>query len=129
MNDQQNEASQIKRNNIPLEIIYHRRSRILELIYSERANIKLSSEYLRVFSPSAEVQGHSPEEAVLQVDKQDVNIVGIEHKGRYAIRITFDDKHDSGIFTWNYLASLAENYTDNWQQYLKKVSIFHSATD
>ena len=129
MNDQQNEPSQVKHSNMPLDIIYHRRSRILELTYSERASIKLGSEYLRVFSPSAEVQGHSPEQAVLQVGKQDVNIVGIEHKGRYAIKITFDDKHDTGIYTWQYLAELDDNREINWQQYINKVNAFHSAAD
>jgi len=129
MKDQSDEPSQVKHNNTPLEIIYHRRSRLLELIYSERASVKLGSEYLRVFSPSAEVQGHSPEQAVLQVGKQDVNIVGIEHKGRYAIKITFDDKHDTGIYTWHYLAELADNHEINWQQYLNKLNAFHSAAD
>ncbi len=112
----------VDRSKIPLEIKYHRQSQVLELIYTsndeQQISKSLSAEYLRVFSPSAEVQGHTSDQAVLQFGKKLVNILGIEHQGSYAIKITFDDKHNTGIYTWNYLWELAEKHDQNWEQYL-----------
>jgi len=114
--------NRIDRDKIPVEVKYHRRSRILELIYPKQNTVELSSEYLRVHSPSAEVQGHSPEQAVLQYAKQNVNIEDIIMQGSYAIKLSFDDKHDTGIYTWNYLWDLAENHSAYWQNYLKALA-------
>jgi len=112
----------IGRDKIPVEIKYHRRSRILELIYPKQNTLELSSEYLRVHSPSAEVQGHSPEQAVLQYGKQNVSITDIIMQGSYAIKLSFDDKHDTGIYTWQYLWELAENKNSYWQSYLQALA-------
>lgn len=81
-----------------------------------------SFEYLRVFSPSAEVTGHTPDQAVLQLNKQKVNIEGLVPVGNYAIQIHFNDGHNSGIYSWDTLYSLGKNYQTNWQDYLAKVA-------
>jgi len=81
----------------------------------------LSSEFLRVHSPSAEVQGHSPEQAVLQVGKENVNINTIEPVGNYAIKIFFSDGHDTGLYSWQYLHMLAKNYQKLWTEYIGKL--------
>jgi len=104
---------------VPSEIIYHRTSRLLELTYSDQSSIQLSSEFLRVHSPSAEVRGHTPEQAKLQYGKENVNIIQIALQGSYAIRIGFDDEHNTGVYTWHYLWELAENQTTYWQEYLQ----------
>ena len=87
---------------IPVDIALHKKSRELELVY-EDGPVRLSFEYLRVLSPSAEVQGNSPDEAVLQVGKRLVDITGVQVVGNYAIQYTFSDGHDSGIYSWDYL--------------------------
>ncbi len=110
------------RHKVPVDVIYHRISQRLELIYEDGTSANFRAEYLRVFSPSAEVRGHTPSQAVLQVEKHEVNIVGISLQGSYAIQITFDDKHDTGVYTWNYLADLANNEPVYWQGYLDKLS-------
>ena len=83
----------------------------------------LSSEFLRVHSPSAEVQGHSPEQAVLQVGKENVNINTIEPVGNYAIKIFFSDGHDTGLYSWQYLHMLAKNYQKLWTEYIGKLDV------
>ena len=105
----------------PDEILYHQKSAVLELVYKEHS-FELSAEYLRVFSPSAEVQGHSPEQAVLQHGKKDVQIANLVPQGNYAIKIVFSDGHDSGIYTWQYLFDLGENKEGNWSNYLARLS-------
>jgi DUF971 family protein len=105
----------------PKEICLHQKSRILELTYSNGTTYRLSCEYLRVYSPSAEVRGHSPDQAELQVEKKTVRITGIEPQGNYAIKLTFDDGHDSGIYSWDYLYALALNQDSNWQDYLSRL--------
>lgn len=106
---------------IPKEIALHQKSHTLELIYANGRAYKLPCEYLRVYSPSAEVRGHSPEEAVLQVEKKNVQIVRIDPQGNYAIRLVFDDDHDSGIYSWDYLHELAQNQQHLWQDYLDRL--------
>ena len=91
---------------------------MLELVYDNGNSHQLPAEYLRVFSPSAEVQGHGPGQAVLQHSKKEVQFLDIEPQGHYAIKITFSDGHDSGIFSWEYLFQLGENHQQNWEQYL-----------
>ena len=81
----------------------------------------LSAEFLRVYSPSAEVQGHHLSEAVLQIGKENVAIAKIEPVGNYAIKLVFDDHHDTGLFTWDYLYELAKNYDILWQDYQLKL--------
>ena len=105
----------------PTEINFHKVSRVLELTFDDGSNYKLSTEYLRVYSPSAEVQGHSPGQEVLQIGKQDVNIDSIEPIGHYAIKLVFDDNHDSGIYSWDYLYELGVTYEERWQQYLERL--------
>jgi len=95
---------------IPSNIKLHRRRRTLELEYSlngHATTFEVSAECLRVHSPSAEVRGHGKDQAVLQIGKRDVGLLSIEAAGNYGLRLTFDDTHDSGIFTWDYLHQLA----------------------
>ncbi|GLQ33477.1 DUF971 domain-containing protein [Litoribrevibacter albus] len=101
----------------PTNIQYKKNSKTLILKYPDQ-EFELSAEYLRVHSPSAEVRGHGPQEAILQVEKKDVSIEGIEPTGNYALKFTFDDGHDSGLYTWDYLRDLAENQASYWHKYL-----------
>ena len=105
----------------PTEINLHKLSRILELGFEDGSSFKLPVEYLRVYSPSAEVQGHSPGQEVLQIGKEDVNIDRIEPIGHYAIKLVFDDNHDSGIYSWDYLYELGQTFEDRWQAYLQRL--------
>ncbi len=93
----------------------------LSIDYAEADSFSLSAEYLRVFSPSAEVRGHGRGQEVLQFGKRHVVIAGLEKAGNYALRITFSDGHDSGIYSWSYLSELAENYTEYWTDYLSRL--------
>jgi DUF971 family protein len=103
---------------IPKEIILHKKSRTLELKYTEGEAFHLPFEYLRVYSPSAEVQGHGQGAAILQVGKRDVEIDIIETVGHYAIKPSFSDGHQSGIYSWGYLYELATQYATRWPAYL-----------
>lgn len=118
-----NSGHSIERNKVPTEIIYHRASRKLELIYPNNHSVEMSSEYLRVLSPSAEVRGHSPDQATLQYGKKNVTIANIIHQGSYAIRISFDDGHDTGVYTWHYLWNLAHHQHDYWNEYLQAILV------
>ena len=102
---------------IPSNIHLHQRTGILDLIWDD-ATYSLTAEYLRVHSPSAEVQGHSPDQAVLEAGKRGVRIKTLDPQGHYAVRIEFSDGHDSGIFTWEYLHYLATEHDILWQRYL-----------
>ncbi|MBX2884166.1 MAG: DUF971 domain-containing protein [Granulosicoccus sp.] len=106
----------------PTDIKLHQKSRVLELTFDDGYHCNLTCEYLRVNSPSAEVQGHGPGQAVLQVGKEDVGISALEPSGNYALKIHFDDGHDSGLFTWDYLYGLGKHYEENWQDYLKSLA-------
>lgn len=106
---------------VPTEIQLHRRSGILELGYEDGTRFKLRAEYLRVYAPSADVQGHSPDQAVLQVGKKDVGIKSVEPQGNYALRIRYSDGHDAGIYTWDYLYDLGAHESDLWQIYLERL--------
>lgn len=103
----------------PLSIDVHKKSATLELSYEDGAKHSLSAEYLRVFSPSAEVQGHTPSQAVLQFGKRNVAFKDLEPQGHYAIKITFSDGHDSGIYSWDYLFELATYQETKWQEYVE----------
>ncbi|HWV15921.1 MAG TPA: DUF971 domain-containing protein [Cellvibrio sp.] len=103
---------------IPSKIQLHKHSRQLELHFGSEQFI-LDAEFLRVHSPSAEVMGHGPNQAVLQYGKKDVGIGKLERAGNYALKIIFDDGHDSGIFTWTYLYELCSTRESLWQEYLQ----------
>ena len=104
----------------PEKITYHKQSKILELKFSGD-NYEIPAELLRVYSPSAEVRGHSSDERRLQTGKKHIAITGIEPVGNYAIRILFDDGHDTGLYAWAYLRDLAENAERYWREYLAEL--------
>ncbi|MEO8133974.1 MAG: DUF971 domain-containing protein [Betaproteobacteria bacterium] len=105
----------------PTEIKLHQTSRIMEIAFDNGRRYELPYEYLRVYSPSAEVRGHGPGQEVLQVGKKNVGIGEIEAVGRYAVRPTFTDGHNSGIYSWEYLFMLGERQDELWQQYLENI--------
>lgn len=106
----------------PLDIKLHQASRLLEIKFDNNTECMLSCEFLRVYSPSAEVRGHGPGQEVLQTDKEDVNITAIEPIGNYAIKLVFSDGHDTGLYSWDYLYDLARDYEALWLEYLGKLS-------
>lgn len=106
---------------IPTEITLHKQSRMLEIAFDDGARYRLPLEFLRVYSPSAEVRGHGPGQETLQVGKKNVEALDIEPVGSYAIKIGFDDGHDSGLYTWEYLHELGENQEALWQEYLQQL--------
>ncbi len=105
----------------PTNINLHQKSRILEIEFDDGAAYKYTCEFLRVYSPSAEVRGHGPGEETLQVGKEGVNIKAIEPVGLYAVKLVFDDRHDSGLYSWEYLHDLGAHYEDKWQDYLGRL--------
>ncbi|PPC94766.1 MAG: 1-(5-phosphoribosyl)-5-((5-phosphoribosylamino)methylideneamino)imidazole-4-carboxamide isomerase [Methylotenera sp.] len=105
----------------PLDIRLHQASRLLEIKFDNNTECMLSCEFLRVYSPSAEVRGHGHGQEVLQTGKENVNITGIEPIGNYAVRLTFSDGHDTGLYSWDYLYELAGNYDALWMDYLGKL--------
>lgn len=107
---------------IPTEIKLHQKSRILELAYENGERFELSYEFLRVFTPSAEARGHAPGQETLQVGKRDVDILGIEPVGNYAIKPLFSDGHDSGLFSWDMLHTLCTHRDELWQAYLDRLA-------
>ncbi len=106
----------------PTELSMHQKSRVLEISYADGERFELSYEFLRVHSPSAEVQGHGPGQGVLQVGKEDVLILNIEPVGSYAIQPTFDDGHSTGIYSWETLYNMGKNRDKHWQEYLQKLA-------
>ena len=105
----------------PQDITVHSQSRILEIVFSDGAHFKLPFELLRVYSPSAEVQGHGPGQEVLQTGKREVGIVALEPVGNYAVQPTFSDGHDSGIFSWDYLYFLGAKQDELWADYERRL--------
>jgi len=106
---------------IPTGITLHQKSRILEIAFSDGRMFRLPYEFLRVYSPSAEVRGHGPGQEVLQVGKRQVEIRGLEPVGSYAVQPQFSDGHNTGIYSWDYLYELGENQERMWSQYLEKL--------
>ena len=106
---------------IPTDIVHHQKTRSLEIEFNNGDKFLLTCEYLRAFSPSAEVRGHGPGQEVLQIGKQGVNIRHIEAVGHYALKLTFTDCHDTGIYSWDYLWSLGNEYEPNWSDYLERL--------
>jgi DUF971 family protein len=102
----------------PTELNLHQQSRVLEVQFDDGSHFTLPCELLRVYSPSAEVQGHGPGEGVLQVGKEDVGIDKIEPVGNYAICLHFDDEHNTGIYSWDYLYHLGKDQEGLWRDYL-----------
>lgn len=105
----------------PTEIILHKRSRTLEVIFDTGEKFILPCEYLRVFSPSAEVRGHGVGNEKLVTGKEQVNILSIEPVGHYAIKPIFSDGHQSGIYSWKTLYELGCHYLENWNRYLERI--------
>jgi DUF971 family protein len=105
----------------PTEIKLHRASRMLEIAFEDGKRFELPCEYLRVYSPSAEVRGHGPGQEVLQLGKENVNIEQIEPVGNYAVALHFDDGHNSGIYSWETLYELGENQEQHWADYLARL--------
>lgn len=106
----------------PVGIKLHTKSRQLELSYENGKRYSLSCEYLRVYSPSAEVKGHGPGQEVLQTEKLNVNITAIKPVGNYALQLVFDDDHDTGLYSWPYLYELCTQHDQWWQIYLDRMS-------
>ena len=105
----------------PTEITMHQQSHVLEVAFDDGKRFQLPAEYLRVYSPSAEVQGHGPGQEVLQIGKQDVNIEKIEQVGSYAVQLYFDDNHNTGIYSWETLYTLGKDYDSLWPKYLERL--------
>ena len=106
----------------PTDIRLHRASRVLEVVFDDGARFKLPCEYLRVYSPSAEVRGHGPGQEVLQVGKENVNITAVEPVGNYAVKLYFDDGHSTGIYSWDWLYKLGTQQESRWQDYLGQLA-------
>ena len=107
--------------NQAVEITLRTRSRVLDVAFEDGARFRLPFEYLRVHSPSAEVKGHGPGQEVLVTGKQDVGIRAVEPVGQYAVKLVFDDGHDSGLYSWKYLRELGEKQAENWRRYQARV--------
>ena len=107
----------------PTEIRLKRAERLLEVAFDDGTRFALPAEYLRVESPSAEVQGHGPGQKVLIAGRREVGIMRVEPVGHYAIRIAFDDLHDSGIFSWAYLHQLGREYAERWAAYEQELAV------
>ncbi len=105
----------------PTEIKLHQRSRVLEVAFEDGERFELPCEYLRVHSPSAEVKGHGPGQGKLQAGKQNVNISAIEPVGQYAVRLIFDDGHNTGLYSWKLLYELGRDQADKWRAYLEQL--------
>ncbi|MCG8325033.1 MAG: DUF971 domain-containing protein [Thiotrichales bacterium] len=106
---------------VPVTITQLRESRILKLSYEDDTEFEFTFEFLRVHSPSADVKGHGPNDAVLQTGKENVDIQKVEPVGNYAIKIYFDDGHNTGLYSWAYLHDLGVNMDMYWQDYLQRL--------
>jgi DUF971 family protein len=104
------------------EIKLRRKSRVLDVTFDDGHRFELPFEYLRVYSPSAEVKGHGPGQEVLQFGKESVQIRSVEPVGQYAVRLIFDDGHDTGLYSWKYLHELGTDYARKWQHYLSRLA-------
>lgn len=107
---------------IPNNVVVHQQSKVLELSYEDGNTYRLPFELLRVLSPSAEVQGHGPGQEILQTGKREVLIANLEPVGHYALKPSFSDGHDSGLYSWDYLRFLCENQDQLWKEHLDKLA-------
>ncbi|MDO8413926.1 MAG: DUF971 domain-containing protein [Gallionellaceae bacterium] len=105
----------------PTEITLHQQSKLLEIAFDDGARYRFPYEFLRVHSPSAEVRGHGPGQEVLQIGKKNITLLDVQPSGSYAIKLTFDDGHDTGLYTWEYLHGLGKHQDTLWQDYLQKL--------
>lgn len=113
----------MRKNTIrPTDIKLHQKSRVLEVTFEDGRQFRFPAEYLRVYSPSAEVRGHGPGQEVLQLGKEGVNITNIEPIGTYAVLLHFDDGHNTGIYSWDLLHHLGENQEELWRTYLERLA-------
>jgi DUF971 family protein len=106
---------------LPTEIKLHQKSRVLEIAFADGATFRLPCEFLRVYSPSAEVRGHGPGQEVLQTGKKEVEIARVEPVGQYAVQLHFSDGHDTGIYSWDLLYDYGTRQDEMWQHYLKRM--------
>ena len=106
----------------PVSVSLKKKSRCLALEYADGSSFSLPCELLRVYSPSAEVRGHGPGQEILQTGKENVNIDAVEQVGSYALKLCFDDGHNSGIYTWDYLYQLGKDRSRHWQSYLQALA-------
>jgi DUF971 family protein len=106
----------------PTEIRLHQKSQVLEIAFADGKTFRLPSEFLRVYSPSAEVRGHGPGQEVLQTGKREVRIEGVEPVGNYAVQLRFSDGHDTGIYSWELLYDYGVRQDAMWNQYLRRLS-------
>jgi hypothetical protein len=114
---------------VPEALTVHGQSKVLEIGFADGANFRIPFELMRVYSPSAEVQGHGPGQEVLQTGKREVTVVELEPVGNYAVKPTFSDGHDSGLFTWEYLYFLGSEQTALWTQYENRLQAAGSSRD
>ena len=114
---------------VPTAITLHQSSRVLELAFADGTSFRLPYEFLRVYSPSAEVRGHGPGQETLQAGKREVTIAEVEAVGHYAIRPKFSDGHDTGIYSWDYLYDLGARQEELWQRYLERLQAAGASRD
>lgn len=114
---------------IPTEITLHQQSKVLEITYEDGANYRLPFEFLRVHSPSAEVRGHGKGNEKLQSGKRHVNLLSVHPVGSYALKLSFDDGHNTGLYTWEFLYDLGKLQDTLWQEYLNKLQIAGKSRD
>jgi DUF971 family protein len=119
----------VESERVPTEIKLHQRSRVMEVTFADGQIFRLPYEFLRVYSPSAEVRGHGPGQEVLQTGKQAVDITALEPVGSYAVQPAFSDGHSTGIFSWDYLYHLGQNQERMWQEYLAKLKAAGASRD
>ena len=113
----------------PVDIVLHRASHVLEVAFDNGERFRFPCEYLRVESPSAEVQGHGPGQRVLVPGKKNVNIAAIEPIGNYAVQLRFDDGHDTGLYSWDLFYTLGTNQDELWQGYLARIEAAGASRD
>ena len=106
----------------PTDITLHQQSNVMDVSFDDGSRFSMPVEYLRVFSPSAEVRGHGPGQEVLQVGKRNVGVMAIEPIGMYAVKLVFSDGHDTGIYSWEYLHELGRKQESNWKTYLARLA-------
>jgi DUF971 family protein len=114
---------------IPTSITLHQKSRVMEIAFADGRSFRLPYEYLRVYSPSAEVRGHGPGQEVLQTGKRDIEIRALEAVGSYAVQPVFSDGHSTGIYSWDYLYELGESEERLWREYLAKLEAAGASRD
>lgn len=114
---------------MPTAITLHQKSRVLEIAFSDGRSFRLPYEFLRVYSPSAEVRGHGPGQEVLQTGKRDVQVLSLEPVGSYAVQPSYSDGHNTGIYSWDYLYELGEHQERLWSEYLAKLDAAGGSRD